>query len=845
MLGIGGAIGSFIEEVIVQFKGDTADLERAEARLAQSLEREERAQQKAMNSWKAIREKRVELERQYSQIEGQLSAARVRASEMAIMGVTKATDAEIAALMKSREAMAIKVQQEQTLERQAVQTARALELKVAALRADSAAMAATPRGGVSGVGAAAIGALGAIGGMVALQAVQALAQTVEHTATAYIKWGHEVEHTTKLLGSNAEQASVLLYTYQRFSLDTAMADRTILQLSRHVAENEDKFAKLGVQTRDTTGHFRNAYEIFDQVRHVLSQSGDSIEKNVAMMELLARSGAGGGTSFAELASVLSLTDEQMKALEDEATRLGFKLGDEAAKKAYALENQMRANAQAMKGFQLAASQWVAPAIGDLIAGLTRLIAVIQFASKSWGNLWDTITAFHGSDARARLDAFVDEAVADAKKIGEAIDAQGGPPPDVSNSAMNSARQAAADAIRERIAAIQEESRVQQEALREELSDFERTKQREIDLIQELQKTSQRAHEDEIAAIEDEKRAADEAFTQRQRQREDTITGLRAQLTALEEQWREEDARASLLAAEKQLGQDAGRTVFRTRGMTEEQYQEAVFKHNQQILADEKRVADEKKKIARDQEKFTIGEQIKALEAIATLERRALDDFKKGRDEQVRAIRYQMKVEKDLSDSLVKGLQDQIKVEKDRVEDKIKGIQKETREIVAALNEQLKAHEHAAAAATAAWNTAAAAARAAAEAATAAWIAGQDQAHRQGEHSSVSSATSGTYSNTGLPVPPWYSMPSLPTHDFPHTMTLPEPTALVGMSGRSYGIAAARGPEPISFGGTAEQQSESVQHIHLHMDGREITSVVVDRLGRAVGRRATFGFGRKP
>ncbi len=846
---ISGALGGArdaVERVLVQFEANTKDLEDGIARLDAATANSETQHVAALNRYRAQKAEVQVLLLKEEQAEKRLTDLK----QIASAARTAAQQREIAALEAKIPIMQLNIVEAQREESVYLAASRALATHTRMLETDAAALktrAAAASGGPTGIssaGAAVLGGVGAVASMLAITAVMGLGRAIEQTALAYVKWGHDVEHTSRLLGSSAEQASVLLYTFQRFNLDVAMTDRTILQLSRHVAENEEKFAALGVQTRDTNGHFRNAYEIFDQVRHVLSTTSDSIEKNVAMMELLARAGAGGGASFAELAAVLNLTDEQMVAVQAEASRLGFVLGDEAARKAFALQNQMVGNAQAMKGLQIAISQWAMPAIGNLIEGMTRTVAVVQYATKSWANFWDVITAFSGSAARARLDAFVDSAVADFKKIGEAVDAMGGPTPDVSNASMSAAKQAATDAIRDQIAAVQEVARAEEEALREELSNFEATKQREIDLIEEQQHDSQRAHEAEIAAIEDEQRAADEAFNTHQRQREDTLAGLREQLSVMEEQWREEDARASLADAEKQLTMDKGTEVFRTRGMTGEGYQQAVADQNRRILADEKRVADEKKKIARDETKFKTDEGIKAIEAIATTQRRQLDDFKKARDEEVRLIRAQMKVDSDASAAAVKGIQNEVKAEKDRVEDKIKGIQNETRLTIAALNDQIKAADRLGAALD----------NATRPRTVVVTVQYNDPGHNIGERNTnpapADPFTIGERNTNPAPadVVPHHSRGILDpffdllNHDYPHSMLLAEPTALIGQSGRNYGVAAASGPEPVAFGGVGDSRGEDTMTvvIPLHMNGREI--------GRAVGeikaRRAGHGYGRR-
>jgi len=849
-----------VEKILVQFEADTSSLDAAMAKLDQQVAKEEAQRTKALASVQAAHAKALALEADYSAKSQQLSAARAHAAEMAIMGVTQATDVEVAALQKEVMAKAAAVQQAQIHERAIVQETRALDMHIGMLKADQAALqqrAATGSVGPSGIssaGAAGIGAVSAMASMAAMSAVQGLARAVEQTALAYVHFGHEVEHTARLMNSSAEQASVLLYTFQHFNLDAGMATRVILQLSRHVEDNEDKFVKLGVATRDATGHFRNAYEILQSVRQVLSQSADGIEKNDAMMKLLARSGAGGGTAFAELNAIMSLTDDQMTAVEAEARRMGFVLDTEAAKKAYKLQQDMQGLGLSLRGAQIAISQWMVPALTSLVDWLVRAIATAQFASKSFDNLgisfaraasgWlnfvgnlvpggraaaGLVDALIPADASQRLDDFVNDAVEGFKKIGALIDPTGGPAPELSNKKDRSA----ADEIREQIAAIEEQARVTQDALREELSNFTATHQAEIDLIKEQSSDAKAAHDAQIAAIEEEKRVASDAFNDRQQQRQDEIGALREKLATLQETWRVEDAQRSLAAAQKALTHDSGIGVFRTKGMTEEAYQQAVANQNKRILADEQKVADEKRKIARDETKFKIEEQIKAIEAVGTAERRRLDEFRKGKDEEVRTIRAQMKLEADASAAAVKGIQDQMKAEKDRVEDRIKGMQKETRDVVALLKEQLKGATELASG----FRAVAAAATAAAQA-----IINVDQAQRRGERGGASIGGGGWGGGSSVNPDDLTTWPSVPGFANGGSMVLTDPTLLVSeRSGRVLARAAENGPEPVSFG---DGGGDITIRVPVSIDGQVVTEVVVDRVARALGRRAGWGWGRK-
>lgn len=856
--------GDAVERILVQFDADTRSLDAAMAKLDQTIAREEQQHAKALTKARAAKQEALAIEADYNAKSQQLSAARAHAEQMAVRGVTQATDAQVAALQKVVLARANDVQKAQEHERQLYQTSRAIAHHTSQLKADHAALAARAAAGTSGpsgvsaAGAAVIGAGSAIAAQLAMTAIQGLGRAVEQTALAYVEWGHKVSHLSKLMGSSTEEASVMLYTFQRFGLTAADASRVIVQLSRHVADNEDRFKQLGVQTRNANGEFKSAWDIMDQVREVLSQTASGIAKNDDMMKLLMRSSASGALTFAELNTVFGLTKEQVEALRKEAEDLGIVLSEQDADAAHEAKKNMDGLAQAFRGLQIAIGKVALPAVQSIIIELQRFVATVEFATSRWEDFKKVIAdrAQGRGGVGDDLERFVQDKLAQNRRIAAVEDEAGRDQPSTVGGKKD---HSAADAIRDRIYAIEEEKRQTLEAIREELSEFEKAKQREIDLIQERAKESARAHQEEIADIEEEKRAAQDAFEDKQRGRSDEIAALRERLAVLQEQWRIEDARASLANDEKQLMRDKGRGVFRHKGMHEEDYQKAVFEHNKRILDDEKRVAHEKKVIQRDEVKFKIEEQIKAIEARSTLERRALEDYKKGRDEEIRTIRARMVVEKDASDAAIKATRDQMKVEKDRVEDKIKGIEKETRAIVHGLQLQLKhldaatdgmkRHKDATDAATASLN---------------AFIAAeQEQARRAGERSRANSdqraagernrglvggdddPNAGVIRVTGDPGQSF----AVPGYARGGDMLLTEPVVLSAMrTGRPIAVAGEAGPERVTFGGATGQGnaagSGTTNHIHLYVGTREVAEVVIDELGRALSRGAAGGYGRK-
>lgn len=892
---IRGALGGGTEaaqEVLVSYRADTSQLEAAGAKLEQQAAREQELYDKKAAAAQAANAKTVALEQQYTAIEEALFKA--RAFNM---------DQEIAKLSQRRAAVAQQVEASQMVERQLTQEMAVLAKHREALVADAAAMKEQAAGrvgpgGISSIGAAAIGAGSAIASIAAMNAAMALANAVQETATAYVKWGHEVEHTSNLLGTNAQQASLLLYTFQRFNLSTADADRVIIQLSRHVEENENKFRALGVQTRDASGQFRNAYDILQSVRQALNNTADGVTKNTDMMELLARASSGGGQSFAELNAILSLTDDQMAALEREAQRMGLILSDQDAKAAFELQNQMVGLQQAEKGLQVSISQLAVPALAALVGWLQHVAAVAQFATKSTDNLtlslaraasaWmhflgsipglglagmggDLLDKLIPADAAQRMDDFVNSAIADAQRIADMVDQSGAAPPDVSNAAMNGGRNAETQAIRDQIDALREAAQAREDEMRAALTAYEREHEKAIKTIEDTERAREDAHNEEIKRISDEQRSRDDAFNDAEEQRRATIDALRQEVQAREQALQMEEQQFNLQQDEQDLAREKLDTTT-VRGPHEniEDFYKRRYENEQKLAKDTHKVLMDHKRLELDQFKAATDAQIHGIEAVSKAAKDANEQAKRDAEKRIEAIRHEMEEEKRKSQAEIEGIRKAMQAERDRVEAAIKELQRETQAQIKELEKRLKAFESTAIAIGGAWsnlaNKMASDQEAAAARARAAWLkAFQDIDHQSPDAKDRNNAGDGTgwtppdegAERLGVAADGGWAIWKLLNgaivdalrngsiinveqyaHDYPHDFMLPEPTMLIGKSGKSYGVAAATGPEPISFGGVG---GAAGGHGHaIYLDGRKVGEALAER---AMGTIAS-GYGMR-
>lgn len=576
-------------------------------------------------------------------------------------------------------------------------------------------------------------AAGATGGLAvggASRVFEEIGRAVKEDITGFIEYGHQIEHISKLMGTTTENASMLAYAFQRFGLSSSDVDRTVVQLTRHIVENEKQFDALGISTRDSNGQLRSSYDIFQNLREVMSQAADGTAKTALQLALASRGGSAAGQSFAELNAILSLNDEQWAALQTQAEAAGRILDERTAKAAYDTQQQMRELGQDTQNLALQFGQIAMGPIRWFVNGLMDIIDTLQVLGSVEGSFFDKFGAFFGAGPIAGA---VQQKVAEAKAARNALAnaSEGG------NLIPNEALHAGgggdpeAEAIRDQIAAIREAAKAREEAMRDALTAFTREREAAIRAIederkgreqmfaemvtqlQEEQRLRDDAHQAEIQRIQDEQRARDDAFAIRQRDRDSEISGIRAEVAAIDRQAQAESDLQNIQNAQKTLDHEQFIEINKTKSETLESYYRRTFDHEQRLSTDTQRLSDAKAKKVIDDRKAELDAQIKAIEAVGAADRRQTEDAKKNADARIReiqremaeekkkseaavkAIQEQQKTEKAASDAKIQGLRDQLTAEKQRVDDALKQLQRQTEATVKALDDQLKAHQRAA------------------------------------------------------------------------------------------------------------------------------------------------------
>ena len=156
-----------------------------------------------------------------------------------------------------------------------------------------------------GMSMAATGALTAIGG-IAYKAVQS---------------ADDLNTMAKQTGFTTDELQKMQYASERIDVSMETITGAAAKMTKQLGSNEDKFASLGVATRDVNGNFRSTSDIFYDTVKALSQIDNETERDVAAMDIF-------GKSANELAGVIDDGGAALKTFGKEAEDAGLIMSQE-------------------------------------------------------------------------------------------------------------------------------------------------------------------------------------------------------------------------------------------------------------------------------------------------------------------------------------------------------------------------------------------------------------------------------------------------------------------------------------------------------------------------------------
>jgi hypothetical protein len=559
--------------------------------------------------------------------------------------------------------------------------------------------------------------LGSIGGVGGLLTGAGVAAGLQKAVTDHVQRATEIAKLAQLANASIAEASRLLATGEQFGATGDLMAAAMKNVASAAATQPELFKAIGVATTDATGAGRRNIDMFNDLRKVLSTGANDYKTVAAATDILKK-------STGDLYPFLRATETQVQAVAAAAADMGLVMSEDDVAAALAFAGSMKvAEAQGSALSQMIATALI-PKLADLTEAAFTAGDMLQqlFTQAPKGGLLNDVPILGGlqnfvtnsidilagnpTDSLRRINDVVNQRAkirADFARLAGAnlLNPGGGsfefPTPG------GKGRDAVADAMHDRIDAIKETAKAQEQATRDALQNYEREKQGIIDATTAEKDVVRSGFDERIRQIQDLADAEDQAHQMRDRAHEDAINALREQVRGTQELVDLERSRADVADAEAAAASERSVEIFRGAGQSANDYGRAVRDQQKRIADADKRVAETKKKLEQDTAKSGIEARIRAIETERAADARLMEDKKAASAELLKNTRRQMDEEQAAYQARIDGMQAELKAEQQRVGDIIEAESRKTDAIVLDLEKELKEHTRVAAAVGAAWD----------------------------------------------------------------------------------------------------------------------------------------------
>lgn len=135
----------------------------------------------------------------------------------------------------------------------------------------------------------------------------------------------ELNTLSKQTGVSTDELQKWSYAADLVDVDVETITSSMKRMKKNLDSNSDAFAELGVNTKDSSGNFRDATEIFYDTLSALSQIDNETERDIIAMKLF-------GKNADELAGIIDDGGAALRAYGKEAENLGLIIGGDTLDK---------------------------------------------------------------------------------------------------------------------------------------------------------------------------------------------------------------------------------------------------------------------------------------------------------------------------------------------------------------------------------------------------------------------------------------------------------------------------------------------------------------------------------
>lgn len=215
------------------------------------------------------------------------------------------------------------------------------------------------------------------GGVLTADAIRSgftfLIDSVGALTTDFAALGDGIAKTSAKLGVGVEALQELRFAAQQSGVESNTFDIALQRLTRRAADAAQgagpavkAFEQLGVTLKDNNGNVRQAEDIFTDLAGAFGGVESQSEKVRLAFQLFDSEGVA-------LVNVLDQGEEGLTAFREEAQRLGFVLGEDAAKASEDFTDRQNELSKAFEGVRNSVAAKLLPSLTELFKATTDLI----------------------------------------------------------------------------------------------------------------------------------------------------------------------------------------------------------------------------------------------------------------------------------------------------------------------------------------------------------------------------------------------------------------------------------------------------------------------------------------
>lgn len=194
--------------------------------------------------------------------------------------------------------------------------------------------------------------------LLAFTAVLAGGRAFKEMIDATVQTNFAAQELGRQLGITATQAGVLRVAMNENFITTEQMETATAKITTTLRKNEDAFLRLGVQTRDTNGEYRNTFDIMQDVNKALADLKEGTDRNVEGQIIY-------GRGWKEVERTIMITKASMAEAAKTADELNLTVGQEGVDATNRYKKAMAESSEVVEGIEKTIGDMLMPVLTEL------------------------------------------------------------------------------------------------------------------------------------------------------------------------------------------------------------------------------------------------------------------------------------------------------------------------------------------------------------------------------------------------------------------------------------------------------------------------------------------------